>query len=171
MAKKAAKSVKKAVKSVKKAVKSVKPIPDGYHSLTPYLICDGAAKAIEFYKKTFGAVETVRMDAPGGKIGHAEVRIGDSMLMVADEHPEMDARSPRSLGGSPASICLYVKDVDAVYARAVGAGAKAKRPVSDQFYGDRAGTVEDPFGHTWHIHTHTEDLTPEEITRRMPKGS
>jgi PhnB protein len=110
------------------------------------------------------------MDGPGGKVGHAEMRIGDSMLMLADEHPEMDARSPRSLGGSPASIVLYVKDVDDVYARAVKAGAKAKRPVEDQFYGDRAGTVEDPFGHTWHIHTHTESLTAEEIKRRMPKG-
>lgn len=151
------------------AKKSVKPIPEGYHSLTAYLICDGAAKAIEFYKKAFGAAETVRLGSPGGKIGHAEIRIGDSFLMLADEHPEMDARGPHTIGGSPASLVLYVKDVDAVYARAVGAGAKAKRPVADQFYGDRAGSVEDPFGHTWHIHTHMEDLTPEEITRRMPK--
>jgi PhnB protein len=157
-------------KKALKAKKAVKPIPEGYHSLTPYLICDGAAKAIEFYKKAFGAKETLRMPSPGGKIGHAEIKIGDSMLMLADEHPEMDARGPRTIGGSPASLVLYVKDVDAVYARAVAAGAKEKRPVADQFYGDRAGTVEDPFGHTWHIHTHTEDLTSEEIARRMPKG-
>jgi PhnB protein len=151
--------------------KSAKAVPDGYHSLTPYLICDGAAKAIEFYKTALGAVEAVRMDAPGGKVGHAEIRIGDSMLMLADEHPEMDAEGPHTIGGSPASLVLYVKDVDTVYARAVGAGAKAKRPVADQFYGDRAGTIEDPFGHTWHIHTHTEDLTAEEIAKRVPKGA
>lgn len=150
--------------------KPAKPIPDGYHSITPYLICGGAAKAIEFYKKAFGAVETLRLDAPGGKIGHAEMKIGDSIVMLADEHPEMGARSPRTIGGSPVSIVLYVKDVDAVYARAVGAGAKAQRPVADQFYGDRAGSVEDPFGHTWHIHTHVEDLTLEEIARRAPKS-
>jgi PhnB protein len=144
-----------------------KPVPDGYHSITPYLICDGAAKAIEYYKKAFGAIETLRMDAPGGKVGHAEVRIGDSTLMVADEHPEMDARGPRSIGGSPASIVLYVKDVDTVFARALAAGGTEKRAVADQFYGDRTGTVEDPFGHTWHIHTHIEDLTAEEIKQRM----
>jgi len=150
--------------------KSAKPIPDGYHSITPYLICGGAAKAIEFYKKAFGAVETLRLDAPGGKLGHAEMKIGDSIVMLADEHLEMGARSPRTIGGSPVGILLYVKDVDAVYARAIGAGAKAQRPVSNQFYGDRAGSVEDPFGHTWHIHTHVEDLTSEEIAKRSPKG-
>ena len=149
---------------------AVKPIPDGYHSITPYLICDGAAQAIAFYAKAFGAVETLRLGSPGGKIGHAEVRIGNSIVMLADEHPEMGALGPRTIGGSPVSILLYVEDVDAVVARAIAAGGKAQRPVADQFYGDRAGSLEDPFGHTWHIHTHVEDLTPEEIERRMPKG-
>lgn len=151
--------------------KAAKPVPDGYHSITPYLICDGAAQAIAFYAKAFGAVEVLRLGSPGGKIGHAEVRIGDSIVMLADEHPEMGALGPRTIGGSPVSVLLYVEDVDAMFTRAIAAGGKEKRPVADQFYGDRAGSLEDPFGHTWHIHTHIEDLTPEEIERRMPKGS
>jgi PhnB protein len=146
---------------------SAKPIPDGYHTVTPYLIVRGAAAAIEFYKKAFGATELMRLAAPGGKIGHAEIKIGDSPIMLADEHPEMLARSPESLGGSPVNMLLYVKDVDALASQAVAAGAKVLRPVKDQFYGDRSGTFEDPFGHTWTIATHTEDLTPDEINQRM----
>ncbi|HXM81681.1 MAG TPA: VOC family protein [Burkholderiales bacterium] len=141
----------------------MKPVPDGYHSITPYLICGGAAKAIEFYKKGFRRGGNLAPGRPRRKDWPRRVKIGDSIVMLADEHPEMGARGPRTIGGSPVSILLYVNDVDAVYARAVGADAKAQRPVSNQFYGDRAGSVEDPFGHTWHIHTHVEDLTPEEI--------
>ncbi len=144
----------------------VRPIPEGYHTATPYLIVRGAAAALEFYTKAFGATESMRLQEPGGRVGHAEIMIGDSPIMLADEHPEIGARGPQALGGSPVSIVLYVEDVDAVVQRAVAAGAKVKRPVTDQFYGDRAGTVEDPFGHAWHIHTHTEDLTPEELAKR-----
>ena len=144
----------------------VKPIPEGYHSVTPYLIVDGAARAIEFYKQAFGAVETFRMEAPGGRVGHAEVKIGDSHVMLADEHPEIGARGPRALGGSPVSLTLYVEDVDATVARAVEAGAKLKRPVADQFYGDRTGGVEDPFGHVWFVATHVEDVPYEELKKR-----
>ena len=150
-----------------------KPIPDGYHTATPYLIVDDGAAAIDFYKKAFGATELFRLGAPGGKIGHAEIRIGDSPIMLADEHPEMNARGPKSIGGSPISIVLYVEDVDAVAARAVAAGAREVRPVTNQFYGDRAGTVEDPFGHQWHLHTHVEDVPSDELERRaaeMAKG-
>ena len=144
----------------------VKPIPDGYHTATPYLICDDAAKAIDFYKKAFAAVEKVRIPAPGGRIGHAEIQIGDSPIMLADEHPEIGALSPRRIGGSPVSIMLYVEDVDRVVERTLAAGAKLVRPVKDQFYGDRSGTVTDPAGHIWHIGTHKEDLSLEEIKRR-----
>jgi PhnB protein len=144
----------------------VKPIPDGYHTVTPYLIVRGAAAAIEFYKKAFAATELFRMDGPGGKIGHAEMRIGDSPIMLADEHPEMGAKSPQSFGGSPISIMLYVEDVDAVVGRAVAAGAKVTRPIEDKFYGDRSGGLEDPFGHSWHISTHKEDVSKEEMDRR-----
>jgi PhnB protein len=145
----------------------VSPIPQGYHSVIPYLVVDGAARAIDFYKSAFGATEMFRMPGPGGKIGHAEIKIGDSVIMLADEHPEVGARSPRSIGGSPVSILLYVDDVDAMSARATAAGAKVTRPVTDQFYGDRAGSFEDPFGHQWHIHTHVEDVSSEEMKRRM----
>src|SRR5712691_3595419 len=135
----------------------VKPIPHGYHTATPYLIVSGAAGAIEFYKKAFGATELMRMADPKGKIGHAEIQIGDSHIMLADEFPEMGYRSPQSLGGSPVSIHLYVEDVDTLASQAIAAGAKVLRPVKDQFYGDRSGTFEDPFGHVWTIATHVED--------------
>jgi PhnB protein len=144
----------------------VKPIPDGYHTLTPYLIVDGAAKAIDFYKKVFGATELFRLGGPGGKVGHAELKIGDSIVMLADEFPEMGARGPHSMGGSPVKILLYVVNVDEVVATAVAGGAKLVRPVEDQFYGDRAGGVEDPFGHYWHVATHKEDVSPQEMERR-----
>jgi PhnB protein len=143
-----------------------KPIPEGYHTATPYLIIKDAAKAIEFYKKAFGAKEMMRMSQPDGRIGHAEIKIGDSPIMLADEFPEMGARSPQSLGGSPVSILLYVEDVDAFAKQAVTAGTKVVRPVKDQFYGDRSGSFEDPFGHQWHIATHVEDVAPEEMHKR-----
>ena len=148
---------------------SVKPIPEGHHAVTPYLCVQEAAKAIEFYKAAFGATEVMRAPGPGGKIGHAEISIGDSRIMMADEHPQMEFKGPLSYGGSPVHIHLYVEDVDATVARATAAGAKVTRPVADQFYGDRNGSIEDPFGHHWHVSTHKEDLTPEEIAKRAPK--
>jgi PhnB protein len=146
---------------------AVKAIPDGYHSMTPYLIIDGAAKAIEFYTKVFGATELLRLPGPGGKLGHAEIKIGDSVLMMADEMPEMGHRGPKTLGGSPVSIMLYVDHVDQTFSKAVSAGATVDRPIKDQFYGDRSGTVVDPFGYKWTISTHIEDVPPEEMERRM----
>lgn len=143
-----------------------KPIPEGYRTATPYLIVKGAAEAIEFYKRAFGATEMLRMADPQGKVGHAEIKIGDSVIMLADEHPAMGYRGPRSLGGSSVSILLYLEDVDGVFERAVKAGAKAQRPVMNQFYGDRSGTLEDPFGHVWTVATHVEDVPPEEMQRR-----
>lgn len=145
---------------------AVKPIPDGYHSVTPYLIVHDGAAAIEFYKNALGATEIMRMDH-GGKIGHAEIQIGDSRIMLADEYPEMGARSPRSLGGTPFGLCIYVENCDTLFNRAVAAGATVERPLADQFYGDRSGTVIDPFGHKWTLATHKEDLTPEQISQRM----
>jgi PhnB protein len=145
---------------------NVKPIPDGYGSVTPYLIVDGAAKAIEFYKSVFGAVERMRLGGPDGRIGHAELAIGGSVIMLADEHPEMGALAPPTVGGTPVGLHVYLGDVDAVAAKAVAAGATLKRPVENQFYGDRLGSVVDPFGHLWHISTHVEDVSPEEIARR-----
>jgi PhnB protein len=145
---------------------NVNPIPDGYHSLTPYLICDGAADAIEYYKKAFGAIELFRMDHEG-KVGHAELKIGDSPFMLADEYPQMGYRSPKALGGTPVSIMIYVEDVDSVYRQAIDAGATEVKPLQDQFYGDRSGTLTDPFGHVWTIATHKEDVTMEEMNRRM----
>ena len=145
---------------------SVKSVPEGYHSVTPYLIVDDAAAAIEFYKRAFAATEVMRFPAPGGKVGHAEVEIGGSRIMLADEFPDMGARSPKSIGGTPVSLHLYVEDVDAVARQAVAAGAKERRPIKDQFYGDRTGSFEDPFGHVWHIATHKEDLSPDELKRR-----
>jgi len=144
-----------------------KPIPEGYHSVTPYLIIKGASEAIDFYKKAFGATELFRMPAPEGKIGHAEIKIGDSPIMLADEFPEMGYKSPQTLGGSPVSLMIYVADVDTVFKQAIAAGGKEQRPVKDQFYGDRSGTLEDPFGHVWHVATHKEDVSPEEMERRM----
>jgi PhnB protein len=135
----------------------VKPVPEGYRTATPYLIIRGAAEAIEFYKRAFGATEVLRMADPQGRVGHAEIRIGDSVIMLADEHPSFGYRGPRSLGGSSVSILLYMEDVDAVFERAVKAGGRLLRPVTDQFYGDRSGTLEDPFGHVWTVATHVED--------------
>lgn len=144
----------------------VKPVPEGYPKLTPYLIVDGAAKALDFYKRIFGATERMRMPGAGGKLGHAEMSIGDSVIMLADEHPEMGARGPRAFGGAAVSLMLYVDDVDATVKAAVAEGAKLLRPVEDKFYGDRTGTIEDPFGHHWHVGTHKEDVPPDEMKRR-----
>jgi len=145
---------------------AIKPVPEGYRTATPYLIIRGAAAAIEFYQRAFGATELLRMADPQGRVGHAEIKIGDSVIMLADEHPAMGYRGPRSLGGSSVSILLYLEDVDSVFERAVKAGARALRPVTDQFYGDRSGTLEDPFGHVWTVATHVEDVPPEEMRRR-----
>lgn len=144
---------------------ATKPIPDGYHAITPYLIVDGAVQAIDFYKAAFGAIELFRFP-DGDRIGHAELRIGDSVIMLADQYPEREAHAPGRLGGSPVSIMLYTEAVDQVVERALGLGAKVKRPVENQFYGDRSGTIEDPFGHQWHIATHVEDVSSEEMARR-----
>jgi PhnB protein len=149
---------------------TVKPIPEGYHSVTPYLILSGAADAIEFYKSAFGAAEVMRMPAPGGKVGHAEVEIGGSRIMLADEYPDMGYRGPKAIGGTPVTLHLYVDDVDAVARQAVAAGAKELRPVKDQFYGDRSGSFEDPFGHVWHISTHKEEVPPDELKRRAEEA-
>jgi PhnB protein len=148
---------------------ATKAIPEGYHSVTPYLIVNGAAKAIDFYKRAFGAVELMRMPGPDGKIGHAEIRIGDSAIMLADEHPQMGYRSPQSLGGSAVSLMVYVERVDDVFGRAVAGGAKELQAIKNQFYGDRSGTLQDPFGHTWTVATHVEDVPPEEMRRRAEK--
>jgi PhnB protein len=146
---------------------AVKAIPEGYYSLTPYLVITGAAKAIEFYKKAFGAVETVRMPGPDGKIMHAELKIGNSVLMLSDENPERGHFSPSTRGGSTGSVMLYTEDVDATFKQAVAAGAKADMPPADMFWGDRMGNLTDPFGHTWAIATHKEDVSEEEMGRRM----
>jgi len=145
---------------------AVKPIPEGYHSVTPYLIVKGGARAIDFYERAFDARELFRMMRANGHVGHAELKIGDSRVMLADEHPEIGARSPRSIGGSPVTIHLYVEDVDATVARAVAAGATLTRPIADQFYGDRNGGLTDPFGHVWFVATHKEDVSAEELDRR-----
>jgi PhnB protein len=148
----------------------VKPIPDGYHSVTPYLSIKGAAAALTFYKRAFGAQEIYRLAMPDGTVGHAEIQIGDSRVMLADEMPSMpeaSAKSPASLGATSVGLVVYVLDVDAQFNRAVEAGAKVKRPVKDQFYGDRSGTVEDPFGHVWTFTTHVEDVSPEQMRERM----
>jgi PhnB protein len=146
---------------------AVKAVPEGYHTVTPYLFIKGAAAAIEYYKKAFGAAEVMRMGGPDGQIGHAEIKIGDSMIMLADEHPDMGHRGPQAYGGTPVSMVLYVPDVDSLFRQAIAAGAKELRPLKDQFYGDRSGTLEDPFGHLWTIGTHKEDVPPEEMERRM----
>jgi PhnB protein len=144
----------------------VKAIPEGYHSVTPYLTLDDAAAALDFYKKAFGATEIVRMDM-GGKVGHAEIRIGDSVVMLSDEWPDMGKLSPKSRGGATAGLMIYLEDVDAAYARALATGATEERPVENQFYGDRSGSVKDPFGVTWMLSTHVEDVPEEEMGRRM----
>lgn len=143
-----------------------KPIPDGYHSVTPYLVVDGAAKALDFYTKAFGATEVMRMDSPNGKIGHAEMKIGNSHIMLADEYPEMGYRGPTAFGGAAVSLMLYLDDVDETFKQALAAGAQEVRPVQDQFYGDRSGTLKDPFGHVWTIATHVEDVPGPEMERR-----
>jgi PhnB protein len=145
----------------------VQPIPVGYHSVTPYLIVKGAAQAIEFYRTAFDAAELMRLPGPDGKLGHAEIQIGDSHVMLADEHPEMNALAPQTPGAAGVSILLYVEHVDEVVARAVAAGAKVQRPLQDQFYGDRTATLEDPFGHVWTVATHVEDVSQDEVERRM----
>ena len=149
-----------------KTTTGVQPIPAGYHTVTPYLIVDGATAALEFYKQAFEATELFRMEAPGGKIGHAEFKIGDSPIMLADEHPEIGALGPHTRGGSPITLMIYVADADATFNRAVAAGATVKRALQNQFYGDRSGAIVDPFGHEWNIATHIEDVPPEELERR-----
>jgi PhnB protein len=145
---------------------NVKPVPEGYHAITPYLSVNGATEAIGFYKRAFGATEIMRMPGPGGRIGHAELKFGDSRVMLADEFPDMGFRSPHAFGGSPVHIHFYIDGVDAVVEKAVAAGAKVVRPVADQFYGDRTGTVSDPWGHVWHVATHMEDLSEDEMKKR-----
>jgi PhnB protein len=145
---------------------SVQPIPEGYHSVTPYLAVADAARAIEYYKAAFGATERVRMNGPDGKIGHAELQVGDSLIMLSDPMPDAATSPPGELGGATGSIFLYVEDVDAVVQRAVEGGAIVKTEVEDQFWGDRFGTIEDPFGHIWSVATHVEDVSPEEIEER-----
>jgi PhnB protein len=140
--------------------------PEGYHTVCPYLHIDGAAEAIEFYREIFGAVERIRMNGPDGRIGHAELELGDSVVMLADEYPELDVRGPKAIGGSPVVLAIYVDDVDDVVDRAAAAGATVTRPVEDRFYGDRVGQIEDPFGHIWSVQTHIEDVSPEEMQRR-----
>ena len=144
----------------------VNPIPDGYPRVTPYLCIDGAGAAIDFYSKVFGSTERMRMPDPDGRIGHAELQFGDSLIMLADEYPEMGIRGPRAVGGTPVTLSVYVEDVDGVFDRAVELGAKALRQVEDQFYGDRSGQFEDPFGHRWSVATHVEDVPPDEMAKR-----
>ena len=145
---------------------TVKTIPDGYHSVTPYLSIKGASAAIEFYKKALGAIELFRLDMPGDLIGHAEIQIGNSRIMIADPCDDVSFADPESLGGTTVGLYVYVNDVDAIYSQAVDAGAKVIKPVEDQFYGDRTGAIEDPYGHRWFLATHIEDLTPEELSKR-----
>ena len=145
---------------------AVKAIPDGYPQVTPYLSVDGAAEAMEFYGRVLGATERMRMDGPDGKVGHAELEIGSGLVMLADEFPGTGQQSPRSLGGTSVTVSVYVEDVDAVFGRAIDAGATEVRPVADQFYGDRVGSFRDPWGHVWSIATHVEDVSPEEMARR-----
>ena len=150
---------------------AVQAVPDGYPQVTPYLCIDGAAEAIEFYAKVFGATERMRMGGPDGKVGHAELQIGDSVVMLSDEFPEMGARSPKSVGGTPVTLSMYVEEVDRVFERALQAGATALRPPEDQFYGDRNGQFEDPFGHRWSVATHIEDVSPDEMAARAAEAA
>jgi len=158
--------------SQEKIMSKVSYVPKGYHAVTPYLIIRGAAQAIEYYKKVFGATELFRMDAPDGKVGHAELKIGDSQIMLADEKPSMGTgyASAQTIGASPVSLYVYIPDVDAVVDRAVAAGAKLLKPVQDQFYGDRTGFIQDPFGHLWGVATHVEDVAPQEMEERAKKA-
>jgi len=146
---------------------TVQAIPDGYHAVTPYLMVKGGARALDFYKNVFDATVVVRMDMPGGLVAHAEIKIGDSIVMLADEQPGAIYPGPETLGGTPVGIHLYVPDSDATFAKAIAAGARQKKPIEDQFYGDRSGTIVDPFGHLWTISTHKEDVPPEEMKKRM----
>ena len=150
---------------------AVKPVPEGYHSVTPYLIIEGAGKAIEFYQKAFGAEELFRFPGPDGTVGHAEIKIGDSPIMLADAYPAMGYNGPKALGGSPVSLMIYVEDVDTVFNQAVQAGATVKEAVTDKFYGDRIGSLIDPFGHVWHVSTHKEDVSIEEMKKRAKTAS
>ena len=165
------KAIRRKPPAKRAAAKKVQPIPAGYHSVTAYLSIRGAAQAIEFYKKAFGAKEMFRMPGPDGKLGHAEIQIGDSRVMLSDEYAAMDFLSPQARGGTSVLIHLYVRDVDATVARAVALGAKVVRAVQDQFYGDRAGSIEDPFGHRWYVATHTKDLSMAEIKRGAEQAS
>ena len=143
------------------------PIPAGHHTVAPYLAVKHGAKALEFYRKAFGATETFKLMMPDGRLGHAELRLGDSLIMLSDEFPEFGGKAPDTLGGSPVSIHLYVEDVDAFFSRALAAGARERKPVADQFYGDRSGQLEDPFGHLWWVATHKEDVAPAELQKRV----
>ena len=147
------------------------PIPEDYPRVTPYLIVDGASEAIDFYKSVLGAEERMRMGGPDGRVGHAELEIGSSVVMLADEQPERDALAPGTVGGTSVSLHVYVEDSDAVFERAIDAGAKSLRPVEDQFYGDRLGSFEDPFGHRWHVATHVEDVPEEEMSKRAEEAA
>ncbi len=150
-------------------MKAISPFPKGYPRVSPYLILNDAAAAIEFYKTVLGAKERMRMNAPGGKIGHAELEIGDSLIMLADEYPQMGFLSAKHYGGTPVSLAVYVENCDETFSKAIAAGAKQLKPVQDQFYGDRSGTFQDPWGHVWTVATHIEDLTPEEMAERAAK--
>jgi PhnB protein len=149
---------------------SVNPIPDGYPRVIPSLVIDGAAQAIDFYRDVLGATERMRMDGPDGQVGHAELQIGESVIFVADEFPDMGYVGPKKIGGSPVTLMVYLEDVDATFDRATKAGAKVTRPVEDQFYGDRVGQFEDPFGHRWSVATHVEDVPPDEMAKRAAEA-
>jgi PhnB protein len=150
---------------------AVQPVPDGYPQVTPYLCVEGASAAIDFYGRVLGTTERMRMETPDGTVSHAELQLGGSLIMLADEFPELGVRSPKAFGGSPVTMSVYVEDVDAVFARALQAGAKVLRPLEDQSYGDRAGQFEDPFGHRWSVATHIEDVSPEEMARRAAEDA
>ena len=150
---------------------NVQPIPQGFHSITPYLVVNDAARALDFYQRAFGAKEIMRMDGPNGKISHAEVKIGDSVLMLSDEMPGTNTRSPQSLRGSTVSIFLYVENVDKVFHQATSAGAKIDTPLADMFWGDRFGKLTDPFGHSWSLATHKEDVAPNELAKRAKEAT
>jgi len=168
--KKAASRKAPAKKAVRRAAPAKKAVPwqaKGYHGITPYLALDAAAAAIDWYTRVFNARERMRMPSPGGRIGHAELQIGDSVVMLADEHPEMDFHGPKTRGGTSVTIHLYVRDADAIVDQAVKAGGKVRRPLKDEFYGDRSATIEDPFGHVWHVSTHKEEISDAEMRRRV----